>query len=248
MSRKILNHPDKEDIIQMLTSGKSTRSVEEKLKSKYPKEKSKHISWITLQTFRKDHLKLEGKVLQDIQDAASVQKKQIEETMRQRQLESTDAYKDKINEIAHSKLDVSRKILQLDAIIESRMEYWYNMVASGEESAAKGDNELRKFMAQQMELLGQYKKFVEGMADKTIDHNINVTVMNDQISTIREVIRECMSEFGPDQAMIFMEKLNRKLNVATYRPNMLKEAESVDIKDLQDIEYELISAGDDTDG
>lgn len=245
MSKKILSHPDKEDIIQMLTSGESTRSVEEKLKSKYPNDKSKHISWITLQNFRKEHLKLEGKVLQDIQDAAAVQKRQIEETMRQRQLEATDAYKNKINEIADSKLDVARKILQLDAVIESRMEYWYNMVASGEETAAKGDNELRKFISQQMELLGQYKKFVEGMADKTIDHNINVNVMNDQIAVIREVIRECMADFGPDKAMLFMERLNSKLNSMPYRPNLLTANEPVDVEELQDIEYEVV--GDDSD-
>lgn len=245
MSRKILNHPDKEDIIRMLTNGASTRSVEDKLKEKYPKDKSKHISWITIQNFRKEHLKLEGKVLQDIQDAATVQKRQIEETIRQRQLEATDAYKNKINEIADSKLDVARKILQLDTIIESRMEYWYNMIASGEETASKGDNELRKFISQQMELLGQYKKFVEGMADKTVDHNININIMNDQISVIREVIRECMAEFGPDKAMIFMDRLNHKLNNASYRPNLLGPSESVDAEDLKEIEYEVIE--DETD-
>jgi len=245
VSKKILSHPDKEDIIQMLTNGESTRSVEEKLKNKYPNDKGKHISWITLQNFRKEHLKLEGKVLQDIQDAAAVQKRQIEETMRQRQLEAVDAYKNKINEIADSKLDVARKILQLDAVIESRMEYWYNMVASGEETAAKGDNELRKFITQQMELLAQYKKFVEGMADKTIDHNININVMNDQIAVIREVIRECMAEFGPDKAMMFMERLNNKLNSMSYRPNLLAATEPVEIEELQEIEYEIL--GDDED-
>lgn len=240
MSKKILGHPDKEDIIQKLTNGDSVRSVEEDLKKKYPKDKSKHISWITLQTFRKDHLGLEGKVLNDIQEAAQSQKRQIEETMRQRQLEATDAYKKKISEIADSKLDVARKILQLDRIIESRMEYWYNMIASGEETAAKGDNELRKFISQQMDLLGQYKKFIEGMADKTIDHNINVNVMNDQIAIIRDVIRECLSEFAPDQSMRFMEKLNQKLNSVSYRPNSLSEGNSVSIDELEEAEYEIL--------
>lgn len=243
MSKKILNHPDTEEIIELLTNGESTRSVAEKLKKKYPNDKSKQVSWITLQDFRKNHLKLEGKVLQDIQDANQSQKQQIEQIMVQRQLEATDAYKKKISEIADSKLDVARKILELDSIIESRMEYWYNMVASGEEVAAKGDNELRKFISQQMELLAQYKKFVEGMADKTVDHNVNIHVMSDQISIIRDVIRECMAEFGPDKAMRFMERLNQRLNSATYRPNSLKESAPLDLKELQDVEYELL--GDD---
>lgn len=222
----------------MLTDGESVRGVEAKLKEKYPQDKSKWLSSVTLQKFRKDNLNLDGKVLKDIQETALVQKRQIEEKMRQRQLEATDAYKQKINEIADSKLDVARKILQLDSVIESRMEYWYNMVASGEETAAKGDNELRKFISQQMELLGQYKKFVEGMADRTVDHNININVMNDQIAIIRDTIRECMAEFGPDKAMLFMERLNARLNQAAYRPNDLANA-PVKLEDLHDVEFEV---------
>jgi len=238
MSKKILSHPDKEDIVRMLTEGESVRNIEANLKVKYPTNKGLWLSSVTLQKFRKDSLNLDGKVLKDIQEAAQSQRRQIEETMRQRTLESTDAYKKKISEIADSKLDVARKIMQLDSIIDSRMEYWYNMVASGEESAAKGDNELRKFMTQQMELMGQYKKFVEGMADKTIDHNINVTVMNDQIAIIRDTIRECMAEFGPDKAMMFMEKLNNRFNSISYRPNDLTQV-PVNIEDLHDVEFEI---------
>lgn len=238
MSKKILNHPDKEDVIRMLTEGESVRNIEANLKTKYPSDKSKWLSSVTLQKFRKDNLNLDGKVLKDIQEAAQTTKRQIEATMQQRQLEASDAYKKKIGEIADSKLDVAQKILQLDAIIDSRMEYWFNMVASGEESAAKGDNELRKFMAQQMELLGQYKKFVEGMADKTIDHNVNVTVMNDQIAVIRDTIRECMAEFGPDKAMMFMEKLNNRFNSMSYRPNDLAQT-PVKMEDLHEVEFEI---------
>lgn len=244
MSKKILNHPDRDDIVSKLSNGDSVRGIEAELKKKYPNNKSMWLSSVTLQKFRKDSLQLDGKVLKDIQEAAQTQKRQIEAQMRQRQLESTDAYKKKIDEIVDSKLDVSRKILQLDSIIESRIEYWYNMIAAGEETAAKGDHELRKFISQQMELLGQYKKFVEGMADKTIDHNINITVMNDQITIIRNVIRECLSEFSADKAMVFMEKLNRKLKSTSYRPNELMEPSVVDVEELQEVEVELLTGGD----
>lgn len=243
MSKKILNHPDKDEIVRMLTEGESVRGIEAKLKEKYPSNQSNWLSSVTLQKFRKDSLNLDGKVLKDIQEAAQSQKRQIEAQMRQRQLEASDAYRKKINELADSKLDVQRKILQLDSIIESRMEYWYNMIASGEETAAKGDNELRKYMTQQMELLAQYKKFVEGMADKTIDHNINITVMNDQIALIRDTIRECLAELGPEKAMLFMEKLNNKLKQTDYNPRELGRADPVSVEALQDAEFELL-AGD----
>ena len=115
------------------------------------------------------------------------------------------------------------------------MEYWFNAVASGEESASKGDKELRQFMDRQMNLLAQYKKFVEGMADKTIDYNVNITVMNDQITIIRDVIRECIAEMDPEQGMLFMEKLNSRMHALSYRPNNGLIPAQVKLEDLQDI-------------
>ena len=246
MSKKILGHPDSEEVIRMLTEGESVRSIEDKLKKKYPSNSSNWLSTVTLQKFRKESLNLDGKVLKDIQETAQAQRRQIEAQMQQKRLETTDAYNKKLNEIVDTKLDVGKKILELDTIIGARMEYWYNVVASGEEPAAKGDNELRKFMTQQMELMAQYKKFVEGMADKTIDHNINITVMNDQIAIIRDVIRECLSEFGPEVSMLFMEKLNYKLSKTDYSPKGLDTPEAIDIKELQDAEFQLL-IGDTTD-
>ena len=132
MSKKVLNHPDKEEIITALTEGVSVRELEAKLKEKYANNKKLWLSSVTLQAFRKNYLKLDGKVLKDLQETGRVQKQVVEEQHRQHQLEQSDAYNKKLNEIVDSKLDVARKILLVDKVIESRMEYWYNAVASGE--------------------------------------------------------------------------------------------------------------------
>lgn len=92
-------------------------------------------------------------------------------------------------------------------------------------------------MDRQMTLLGQYKKFVEGLADKTVDHNINITVFNDQIAVIRDVIRECIADFEPERAMLFLEKLNQRMADTTYRPQGLPEP--VKLEDLQEAEFEV---------
>lgn len=233
-----MKHPDKEEIIEMLNNGESVRGIEAKLKKKYPTNKSLWLSSVTLQKFRKDKLQLEGKVLKDIQEAGRSQQQKLEELDRQKALESSDAYKKKLNEIVDSKLDVARKILQLDTVIEARMEYWFNAVASGEESASKGDKELRQFMDRQMALLAQYKKFVEGLADKTVDYNVNIKVMDEQITIIRDVIRECIASFAPEQAMLFMDKLSKRLANTAYRPQELTAP--VKLEDLQEAEFELV--------
>jgi len=241
VSKKILKHPDKEDIIRKLNNGESVRGVEAWLKEKYPNSKNMWVTSVTLQAFRKDKLNLEGKVLKDIQEAKQVEERQIQAQVQQQQLEATQAYQETIAEIANKQLDVHTQIAQLNTIVEKRIEHWYNMIASGEALPAKADNELRKYIEQQVNILQQYKKLVEGMADKTIDYNINVTVLNDQISLIRDAIRDTIAELGTEKAMIFMDSLNRRLAQTSYRP---QGAAPVDIKELQTIEVGLLEDGE----
>ena len=240
---KILRHPMKDIIIEDLTSGKSVRVLEAEIKEKYPKYPKLWITSVTLQAFRKNYLKLDGQVLKDLQETGRIQKQQIEEQEKQKQIQGTEAYQRKLHEIVDTKLDVSRKILELDKIIEGRIEHWYNAIANGTETARSGDKEIRLYMDRMFVLLGQYKKFVEGMADKTIDHNVNITVMNDQISLIRDVIRECIGEMDPDQAMKFLEKLGKRMGELSYRPMAELSAPKLTLKELGNIpeaEIELI--------
>ena len=239
MSKKIVNHIDSDYIITALGDGESVRSISAEITKRHPDDKSKHVSAVTLQKFRKEKMQLDGKVLKDIQEADKALKVIADQQEIQDKLEQSDAYRKKINEIAGTKLDVARKILQLDAVIEARMEYWFNMVATSQVDAASGDKELRQFMDRQMLLLGQYKKFVEGMADKTIDHNININVFNDQIVVVRDVIVECIADFDPERAALFMETLNSRLSVTDYTPQR-SIPESVAINSAQEVGFEEI--------
>lgn len=232
MSKKVLNHPDKDEIIRKLTDGESIRSVVSWLEEKYPNSKSMRLTNPTLQTFRKTYLKLDGKVLQDIQEQRVVQKRAVDEQQKQAALEATSAYQDKINAIADTHLDVSNKILRLDAIIENRMEYWFNSIAQGEATPSQADKEMRQYMDRQMQLLQQYKKFVEGMADHTIEHTINIQIFNDQLSIFRDIIGEILTELEPEKAMMFMDLVNKRLNTASYDP---EKKQPVDVELLDDL-------------
>lgn len=236
---KILKHPDKEKIIEMLNAGDSVRDVEKWLQEKYPDQKNMHITFVTLQNFRKKNLNLEGKVLRDIQDATIAERQKADQLLQQKQLEQTNAYQEKINSIAQEHLDVQKQIMTLNTVVEQRIEYWYNLIASGDELPGRADGELRKYIDQQVNILQQYKRLVEGMADKTVDYNINVSVLNDQISVIRDVIKETIADLGTEKAMLFMDRLNKKLGQTNYRPPNLR-SEPVDLKQLQAMDAELI--------
>jgi len=229
---KVLVHPDSKRIIEDLTNGVPLQEITQYLKKKF-RDKRRHISERTLQKFRQKYLKLDSKVVNDIQSIKA--KGQEKEIMAN--IEATSAYQDKINSIADTHLDVANKIIQLDNIIEDRIEYWFNAIKSGEASPSAADKEMRQYMDRQILLLQQYKKFVEGMADKTIDYNVNVTVLNDQIDMIKNVIKEVLVELDPETSILFMEKFNRKLNNIQYNPT---KPEKVNVKALNAINAEIL--------
>lgn len=229
---KILKHPDHEEIIRRLTDGESVRKVVAWMKEKYPDNKSLRLTNPTVQAFRKEYLKLDGKVLQDIQEQRLVTQRTVKEQQRQSKLESTNAYQEKINSIADSHLDVANKILRLDAIIEDRMEYWFNAIGNGEATPGQADKEMRQYIDRQMQLLQQYKKFVEGMADHTVEHTINIKIFNDQIVIFRDIIRDILSELNPDKAIKFMDMVNKRLSGASYQ---VERPAPVDIEIINDM-------------
>lgn len=229
---KVLNHPDREEIIRRLTEGESVRKIVAWLAEKYPNAKHLRLTNPTVQSFRKENLKLEGKVLQDIQEKRVVVQRVVKEQQIQAALESTNAYQDKINEIADSHLDVAKRILQLDAIIGNRMEYWFNAISKGDATPQQADKEMRQYMDRQILLLQQYKKFVEGIADHTVEHTINIKIFNDQIVIFRDIIRDILSDLEPEKAIRFMDMVNRRLSNVAYNP---VRPEAVDVEALDNL-------------
>lgn len=230
---KILKHPDKEEIIKRLTEGESIRSVADVFKKRYPKKKALQLTTVTLQKFRKDFLNLDGKVLKDIQEARKDVDEQIKKEKYQKQVANSNAYKEKIIEAADQHLDTAKRLIQLDKIIQERMEYWYNLMANGEELPENGDRELREYMEQQVKILQSYKKLIEGAPDKTVEHRVNITVFNEQITMMQDVIRDVIAEIEPEKAAIFLEKINQKMAKALYRPQ--------DNEQITDAEFKLLS-------
>ena len=65
--KKITSHPDKDEIVQRLIAGESTRSIAGWLKVKYPHGPKLQVSYMSLQQFRKSYLKIDDQALQDLQ-------------------------------------------------------------------------------------------------------------------------------------------------------------------------------------
>lgn len=210
MSDKILNHPDKDEIIKLLLEGHSVKSVEEFLLKKYPKKKRLQISYMTLQKFRKEHLNIKGDLLEDIKNKKLELNGEIKKEDVKTQLLKTNAYREKIEEIATAEIDVNRRLLEMEKLIASRMEYYYNLLSIG--GSIKDDRVFLEYINTMRGLLQDWKKYIEGFKDIRVENNINVTVVNQQINIIKDVVCDILTELEPQNVPIFIEKVDKKLN------------------------------------
>jgi hypothetical protein len=207
---KILKHPDREEIIKKLINGESVKQIEAWLRKKYPRTKRLHVSYMTLQKFRSKNLNIKGDLLEEVKKAKS----EYEQTSLDSQLKDlttgSNAYQEKINEIASKELDVTRRLLEMDKIISSRIEYYYNILAAG--GNIKHDKIFIEYISMLKSIMQDWKKYVEGFADQKIEHNVNVQVVNTQVSILKEIVFETLQEMSPELVPVFIDKINRRLS------------------------------------
>lgn len=210
-TNKVFVHPDKEEIIKMLLNGSSVKVVEAWLKEKYPKRKRYWISYATLQKFRKDDLHLDGEILENIKAAKKEQDFEDSEVEKKIILASSNAYQEKINEIVSYELDINKKLVEVIVLISSRIEYHFNTIAIKGVNTFKEDRALIDYINLLRGLFQDYKKYVEGVADQKIDHNVNISVVNEQITVLKNIVFEVLMELDPQIVPLFIEKVNSKL-------------------------------------
>lgn len=226
MSKKVLNHPDKEELIRRLLEGDSVKEVEGWLKEKYPRRKRLHVSYMTLQKFRAEHLNLKGDVLDDIKNRRHEIDKESIDAETKMVIHNSSAYQQKIDQIASNKLDVSKRLLEMDSLINSRLEFYYNLLENG--GTLKEDKIFIEYINTMKGLMQDWKKYVEGVADKRVEHNININVVNEQARILKETVIEVLSEISPDLITIFVERLDVKTRVLNGSLGEL-EGEIIDV-------------------
>jgi hypothetical protein len=226
MSKKVLNHPDKEDMIKRLLGGDSVKEVERWLKEKYPRSKRLHVSYMTLQKFRGEHLNLKGDVLGDIKNRRTELDKDAIEAETRMVIQSSSAYQQKIEEIAEGKLDVSKRLLEMDSLINSRLEFYYNLLEKG--GSLREDKIFIEYINTMKGLMQDWKKYVEGVADKRIEHNININVVSEQARILKETVIDVLGEMSPELITVFVERLDKKTRALTGSYEEL-EGEIIDV-------------------
>lgn len=220
---KLLNHPMREKIIFWLkVDGVSVRDVEKRLAQIYVKKSDEHlrVSASAIQAFKTDHLQIEGKVLAQIKENSKLTRTWTKKQEQTEELAKTStAYQEAMVKAAQMEIDTKQKLINVFTIIENRLEKIYNKVDSFDYLDRDAENLLLGYVKQLQATIDQHKKYEEGFKE-SIDVNLNLNIMNDQIHIMRDAVRETLAELDPEVSIKFLDKLNTKMKRLTLGGSM----------------------------
>jgi hypothetical protein len=238
----ILEHPDKDHIISQLLSGVDPREIIQWLKLKYPDKESSHLK-ISLKLLRdfsqSDFVNYYNQLSKDISLAKTGKLDKVDRKLSD-SIVNNKTYKERLNEALQSEIDIKKRFLELDIIVRDRMEQIFDKIQENP-GQFKGDYVFIQYLGKYMELAEKWNKTVNNAPDQIIQHNYTVNYIDQQTIVIQDAIRETLAEMDPEASLVFIDKLNEKLEKLKPKDHLssediVKEAEIIQQKLLESTE------------
>lgn len=78
-------------------------------------------------------------------------------------------------------------------------------------------------------LMQDWKKYIEGFADKKIEHNININVINEQAKILKGAVIDTLSEMSPELIPVFVRNLDNRMSDLDDYKNRQIETDIIDV-------------------
>lgn len=233
--RKILMHPDKEEIIRRLTDGQSLDKIVNWLNRKYVgKRKNLRVSRKTLQGFRKDFLQLEGAALLKLQEKRLKEIAEQDKKRAKTLLNKSPAYQGALAEVTNRIVDKETRLKQIDQILETQI---YNMNDLVDGKDLKAHKVLIEYIKEWRGLVQDWAKLIEGQPDSRVQHDININMVRDEVAVIKNVVISILREIDPVLQELFFDRMDeefKKLEGKTEsKPPEAIEAEFTEVPSEQ---------------
>lgn len=201
---KILQHPDKDEIVSKLVTGVKPKDVGDWLKLKYPDKDQGHlrISSTMLKSFVDNNLDLYGALKDDIAKTKNGQTppKEIAESLR-----NNKTYKERLNDMADTEIDIKRVMVEAVFFIRQRIEQVWDKMQENPQNM-KPDYALIKWFDTLLVAAERYEKIVNESPDQVIQHNVNLQLIEQHTAILQDAVRATLAEMDPAMASVFLEK------------------------------------------
>jgi len=210
---KILQHPDKDEIISKLIIGISSNDIHDWLKAKYTNvsEYKFVISEKSINSFQSNYLDIYNMINEDLAKSKSALAQSTEEQLVL-SVQNNPTYKNKMLELAGKELDIKKIVTNLCVAIESRLAQVFDEI---QENPRDINTRIDRLLIDYAEVLGtileKYYKFTEEPATHVVTNNVNIQVV-EHISIFHDVIKEVLSQMDVETSLYFMEVFNEKMS------------------------------------
>jgi hypothetical protein len=229
--KKILGHPDEDEIISKLVLGDSPHSVHEWLKSKYaPVSQTQFIvTEANLKKFESDYLDLYQHLKKDMILVKANAQREIELSIKK-----NPSYKEQVRKLVNNELDLRETICNLVVAVETRVGVVFDKIQENFINNGLNTREERLFMDYARvlgEVLEKYHKFTEVKDSTTINNTVTFQVMDQHVAIIQDVIKEILEEMDVEMSLKFMEKFNERFG--RLRPPSQEPFQSVESRAIE---------------
>jgi hypothetical protein len=211
--KKIVDHPDKDEIISKLVIGQSTKDIHDWLEAKYtnPSETKFVIAEKTLKSFQANYLDVYTMIQEDLIKTKSAIANNTEQQL-ELAVKNNTAYKSIMIETANKQLDVRSSVANLCLAIETRLAQVFDEI---QEDPRNINTKVDRLLIDYAEVLGnvleKYYKFTESPADMIVNHNVTLQVVDQHITVFYDVIKRVLSQVDLETSMYFMEEFNKEI-------------------------------------
>lgn len=259
--KKILNHPDREEIIKRLLDLESVQSISKWLQAKHPENKDNQIAFATLAIFRKEYLNMDSESIRLLRKERQKQKMGLtfnpntaaftEKSNESQELHAlrvkdtllnSPTYRERLKTITDARLDAPRLVKELHTLLSARLESYYNEISLSPtvSDSLKTDKMFAEYVRLVFDLLKDSKKITDDHSTAVDEGTVNLNIVHEQIGMVRDIVKELLAEIDPGLALEFMDRLKARLDNAQYvskkTPNIIDQVNKLNnkIKKMQE--------------
>ena len=208
---KILEHPDKDEIISKLLSGTPVADIHEWLTSKYINEGEDKfvLSQKVISTFKKDYLDMYNAIRDDLTKTKTSQLSP--ETQLGLEVQGSPTYRKTLEKYLDSELDIKILAKRSLAAMESRIEQIFDLIQEDPRNI-KIDRTLIEWFNTFNALMEKYDTIQNGSLENiNIQNNINIQVLDEHINVVYKIIKDILSKLDYDTSLVFIDMFNEEM-------------------------------------
>jgi hypothetical protein len=211
--KKILEHPDKDEIISKILLSISPEDINEWLTSKYSgiNEKKLILSVQVLKNFQENYLDVYSFIQEDIAKTKLALANKTEDQI-ELAVKNNSTYKNRMLELAGKEIDVRSMIATLCEAVQDRLATVFdNLQENPDTINPRIDRLLIDYAETLGNILEKYYKFTEGPAVQTVNNTITLQVADKHITVFHDIIRKILSSMDLEASLYFMDLFHKEM-------------------------------------